>query len=340
MLTLGADIVIVLLAAAACAGICLCARPLGAWLGVLDEPDGRRKLHAQATPLVGGFAVMIPVLLVVFFLALTSEFGRYYAAVAFAGSATLVMGFFDDRKHMSPTLRLALSLALAFLVVFWVPSLNVEFLSFTFSREALFLHGMGLPFTMVCIVGLLNAVNMADGQNGIVGGLSLAWCLELLLFAPAHMQPLLLAFAAALAVLLVFNLQGRLFLGDSGTYAISFVVAMLTVHVYAVGFVRLPADLVALWFLIPVLDCLRVMGRRMIRGVSPFSSDRTHLHHIISARLPWRLGLSVYLCIAAAPAMAASLFPQTTALWVVIALSLYALALAWPERFSLRATAR
>lgn len=340
MLHIVADIVVVLMAVAISGWICLRADSLGRWLGVLDKPDGQRKLHARVTPLVGGFAVMLPTLLAATYLALVSDLNRFYAVVAFAGLVTLVMGFIDDRRHISPTLRLLLSLLLAIAVLYLVPALNVEFLTFTFTRQALFLHGMGLPFTVVCIVGLLNAVNMADGNNGIVGSLSLAWCLELMLFAPSHMQPLLLAFAAALAVLIVFNLQGRLFLGDSGSYAISFVVGLLTVHVYAVGFVRLPADLVALWFLIPVLDCLRVMGRRMIRGVSPFSSDRTHLHHIIAARLPWRLGLSVYLCIAAAPAMAASLFPQTTALWAVIALSLYALALAWPERFSLRATAR
>lgn len=341
LLQIGADIVVVLLAAAISGWICVRADRLGRWLGVLDKPDGRRKLHARATPLVGGFAVMLPTLLAAVYLAVTSGLDRFYVTVAVAGFATLVMGFFDDRKHISPTLRLLVSLLLALLVLIAVPSLSVDFLSFTFTRQALFLNALGLPFTVVCIVGLLNAVNMADGNNGIVGGLSLAWCLELMLFAPAHMQPMLLAFAMALAVLVVFNLQGRLFLGDSGSYAISFVVGLLTVHVYAVGFVRLPADLVALWFLVPVIDCLRVMGRRMIRGVSPFSSDRTHLHHIIAARLPsWRLGLSVYLGIAAAPALAASLFPQTTALWVVVALSLYALALAWPERFSLRVTAR
>ena len=329
-----------LLAVLASGAVCLCARSLGQRLGVLDMPDGRRKLHAEATPLVGGIAVMVPTLLTALYLAVATDFGRYYTAVAFAGGAALIMGFIDDRRHISPTLRLGLSMALALAVLFWVPALRVDFLSFTFARQALFLGGMGLPFTVVCVVGLLNAVNMADGNNGIVGGLSLAWCLQLMLFAPTHMQPLLFAFAGALAVLLLFNLQGRLFLGDSGSYAISFVVAMLTVHVYAVGFVHLPADLVALWFLIPVLDCLRVMGRRMIRGVSPFSSDRDHLHHIVVRRLPWRLGLPVYLGIAAAPSLAASLFPQTTDLWAVIALSLYALALAWPERLSVRASAR
>lgn len=76
--------------------------------------------------------------------------------------------------------------------------------------------------------------------------------------------------AAALAVTLVFNLRGRLFLGDSGSYALSFVVAMLAIYTYDVGFTRLPADLVALWFLIPVVDCLRLMAKRMrVNTTSP-----------------------------------------------------------------------
>ena len=330
----------VLLAAGLSALVCWRARSLGVWLGVLDKPDGRRKLHARVTPLVGGVAVMLPTLLMAAIMAAFTDFARFYVALLAAGAGALIMGFIDDRRHISPTLRLAVSLALALAVLLGVPALQVDFLSFTFSRHALFLGAMGLPFTIVCIVGLLNAVNMADGQNGIVSSMSIAWCLQMMLFAPEHMQPLLLTLLVALAVQLAFNLQGRLFLGDSGSYAISFVVALLAVHVYGVAFVRLPADLVALWFLIPVVDCLRVMGRRIVVGRSPFSSDRRHLHHLIAARLPWRLGLPAYLCIVSAPGLAASFLPQTTALWAVVSLSLYALALAWPERVRLGATLR
>ena len=103
---------------------------------------------------------------------------------------------------------------------------------------------------------------MADGKNGIVIGLSLLWVVALVAFGPMHLRPFLVVFAAGLAIALPFNLRGHLFLGDSGTYAISIVVGALTLYVYSVNFTALPADFVMLWFLVPVLDCLRLMVTR------------------------------------------------------------------------------
>ena len=212
-----------------------------------------------------------------------------------------------------------LLLALAALEI--VPALLLSFLHFSFLGQVVFLEQFALIFTAVCIVGLQNAINMADGKNGIVIGLCLFWSLELLLFAPDHMRPVLLVVGAALLVTLAFNLRGRLFLGDSGSYALSFIIALLTVYVYDTAFTTLPADLVALWFLIPVIDCLRVMALRAFRGHSPFDSDRSHLHHMLYHRMPWRWGLLVYLGLAGMPGLLASL-------------CCYSLIIAWPDRRS------
>ena len=163
-----------------------------------------------------------------------------------------------------------------------------------------------------------NAVNMADGKNGIVIGLSLLWVVALVAFGPMHLRPFLVVFAAGLAIALPFNLRGHLFLGDSGTYAISIVVGALTLYVYSVNFTALPADFVMLWFLVPVLDCLRLMVTRVITGRSPFSSDRRHLHHILWQLLPPPGALGVYLGLVAVPAILAALAPTATLLLVVI----------------------
>ena len=72
----------------------------------------------------------------------------------------------------------------------------------------------------------------------------------------------------------------RLFLGDSGAYALSIAIALLVIYVYGVKFSVLPADVVALWFVVPTVDCPRLMITRVLAGRSPFSSDRNHLHHI------------------------------------------------------------
>lgn len=312
--------------------ICVRAMTIGRRLGVLDLPDGRRKIHPAATPLVGGLAVMLPVLAMALVLAAFTVFTPFYLTLAAAGVCCLLLGLRDDRAHIRPLYRLLLSLLLAWLALLAVPALEVTFFRFSVSGEALFLDALAPIFTILCIVGLQNAVNMADGKNGVVIDLCLFWTADLALFAPDHLRPMLLALAAALSVTLVFNLRGKLFLGDSGSYALSFLFALLAIYVYGVGFVRLPADLVALWFLIPVVDCLRLMAKRALRGGSPFASDREHLHHIIYRRLPWSWGLPLYLGLAGLPGLLASIWPNTTMAWGAVALVCYAVLIAWPSR--------
>ena len=314
--------------------VCLCARPISNILGILDAPDGERKLHPTITPLAGGLAIGLPALLALFYNALTTDFLPLYLVIAMAGLASLLLGLLDDRAHIRPIYRLALSLLLALAVLEIVPALLLSFLHFSFLNQVIFLEQFALVFTAVCIVGLQNAINMADGKNGIVIGLCLFWTVELLLFAPDHLRPILFALGAALFVALAFNLRGRLFLGDSGSYALSFIIALLAVYVYDIAFTDLPADLVALWFLIPVIDCLRVMALRAVRGRSPFASDRSHLHHMLYHRMPWRWGLLVYLGLAGVPGLLASFAPDTALAWGIAALCSYGVIIAWPDRHS------
>jgi len=304
--------------------ICVFAAPIGRALGVIDAPDGERKLHARETPLVGGLAVMLPLLFAAAIFALQSNFSPIFSAFAGGTLSVLVLGLIDDRKHIKPYLRLTVSVLICGVVLYVVPAVNVTFLFFTFIDHAIFLDQIwAVAFTLLCLVGLQNAINMADGKNGLVMGMTLIWVLLLTVYSPAHLRPLLVVFAVGLGVGLAFNLKGRLFLGDSGSYSISIAIGLLAIYAYKVGFDRLPADIVALWFLVPVVDCLRLMVSRMVNGRSPFSSDRNHLHHMLLEMMPWRFALSTYLGMVAIPAAFAIVFPAMTLWWGIVTFSIY-----------------
>jgi UDP-GlcNAc:undecaprenyl-phosphate/decaprenyl-phosphate GlcNAc-1-phosphate transferase len=297
---------------------------IGRLLGVMDSPDGERKLHSQSTPLVGGMAVMLPVVLASLVLANTTSLTPFYLSFAAATAAVMLLGLIDDRKHIRPYIRLAVSIVVGFGVIYVVPDINVTFLKFTFLDHPIFLNGIwALVFTLLCLVGLQNAINMADGQNGLVMGMTLIWVLMLSAYAPTHLLPLLSVFAIGLGIALIFNLKGKLFLGDSGSYAISISMGILAIYVYMVAFDRLPADVVALWFLVPVLDCLRLMVMRMVRGRSPFSSDRNHLHHKLQVMMSSRRALLCYLTIVALPALLTWMLPELTLWWGIVTFSAY-----------------
>lgn len=294
-------------------GLCLLAAPLGRILRIIDVPDGERKRHLQPTPMVGGIAVAVPVLAVLAVLAVETPFMLLHAMVGIALVVFFGLGLIDDRSHLRPLFRLSFSVVLVLAVLFAVPSQQVTFFHFSFFDVAVFLGGgWSILFTVLCLVGLQNAVNLADGRNGLALGLLLIWTLLLLSTAPPHVQPMLGALAAALAVTAIFNLRGTLFLGDSGTYGLSITVGLLTIHVYGLEFPGLHADAVALWFLVPILDAVRLILFRMMDGRSPFTPDADHLHHILGRWMPWHLGLPLYLVMVAAPALLALASPDST----------------------------
>ncbi len=88
----------------------------------------------------------------------------------------------------------------------------------------------------------------------------------------------------------------------------------------------------ALWFLIPVVDCLRLILWRAMQGRSPFSGDRDHLHHHLERLMPWPAGLAVYLALIAVPGYAATIEPRLTLVWALVGLTCYTVLIAIGRR--------
>jgi len=320
-------IMLFLLSAALTLTVCLKAEAIGRALGIMDVPDPEgRKRHRQATPLVGGLAVILPVIATALYNSGATGIPIFHAYALVLGGG-LILGLLDDRNHLPPSFRLGAAAIVAMVGIWMFPAFEIQFLRFTFLDVPIFTDGWGLPFTVLCLVGLQNAVNMADGKNGLVIGLSFIWGVILCFYAPVHLYPLLATLLAGLAITLAFNLQSKLFLGDAGAYALSLAVGLLALYIYNVSFVSVPADMVALWFLIPVVDCVRLMARRMMQKRSPFSPDREHLHHILLRFMGWDKALIAYLSIVFIPCLLAMWLPQLTLLWAGLVMTVYVMVL-------------
>lgn len=294
---------------------------LGRILGLMDFPDpaGGRKRHSHVTPLLGGTAVIIPVVTMLLAVAMgfggADDFVQYdLAVIGTVTAAFYLLGATDDRVGLSPLFRLGVGVAIICIGILLTPRLTIQALHFTLSpnlRDVMIvpLSYAGGVFTLVCMVGLLNAVNMADGKNGVVIGLSLMWTGCLAFYAPPYLHGPLAVAAVALAVALWFNMRGQFFLGDGGSYGLSVLFGALSIYIYNDPSNSLTADTVATWFIIPVLDCLRLMTMRMLRGRSPFSGDREHFHHHLGYLVGWPNGLLIYWAMAGVPAAATILLP-------------------------------
>lgn len=299
-------------------------RAIGNRLGLLDFPDGEggRKLHANITPLVGGLAVIVAALLAVAVLWGQDVPESHRALLGwFATTVTgmYLIGIADDRFGLTARFRLGMAGALLLLAIARVPQFNLGFLLFTGQDQLILLSGLaGLAFTLLCLVGLLNAVNMADGKNGLVIGQALIWSLIMGVRLPDWLLPLVAAVAGALVVLFYFNMKGRLFLGDGGSYVLSAIFGLLAIVGWNEGFADFRVDDIALIFAVPVFDTLRLMVQRTLRGTSPFTAGSDHLHHYLGARWQWPRPLPWVLGLVAIPNLGAILLPGTAPYWLAV----------------------
>lgn len=306
------------------AGVCIFAKPLAHTLCVMDMPDGAngRKRHRRPTPLVGGIAVSLPVVFSLLFL--QPGLNSLASVTGIVTIFMLLIGFFDDRRDLNPGLRFGLSAFVIMGALALVPDLRLEVLYFSFlDRPYILAPVIAGAFTLLCLLGLQNAVNMADGKNGLVIGICMIWTGFLLYCAPLELRLVLTVLLMSLSVTFMFNVRGRLFLGDAGSYSISVLIGLLSIYVFNHSTVELPADLIVLWFLIPTCDCIRLIATRVSLGRAPFVADRSHFHHIIYDSMPWRYGLTLYLGLIAVPGGLATFWPELTLPMIVLVMFSY-----------------
>lgn len=273
-------------------------RAPAAAFGLLDHPS-RRKRHEGCTPLTGGLAMFVAVMatLALHFYTL-SEFGGLILGMA----ALLVMGLIDDLVDVRAIFRLVVQIGVATVAVVGF-GLEVQELGELLGPAAgpINLGPFSTVFTILSMVFMINVINMSDGVDGLAGGtcVLLFGMLALIAWlsgAPSSLFMLCLITAAATAGFLMWNMRlpGRsrasAFMGDAGSMMLGFAAAWLATAVATAPGTTQPVYPIVIVFvlLVPSMDTLAIVLRRLSQGRSPMAPDRAHLHHIMR-----RCGLSV-----------------------------------------------
>jgi UDP-GlcNAc:undecaprenyl-phosphate GlcNAc-1-phosphate transferase len=291
-----------LLASVMSCALCASSRLIAQTAGLMDRPDGVRKLHDRATPLVGGLAVLVPVLLLTpAFGALTGQLPPYLIAALGAGAVAMLVGAADDRLGVGALLRLGTLAGVVLIAAMAQPNFIIDNLRVDPVKLVVPLGLLAVPLTLLVVVGFVNACNMADGVNGQFLGSTVVWSLLLAYYAPTSMQIAVLGLACCAAVALAFNLRGFLFSGSAGTYGVPMFLGLNALALYKMSNGHFQEITPVLWFWLPVADCLRLFAWRMIKGRSPFSPDRLHIHHTLERSVGRAGVLPVYLILLAAP---------------------------------------
>lgn len=257
---------------------------------IVDNPDAR-KLQRVPVPVLGGLTVVFGMLSGLMGFNLFGDFIDLFPAFA-AIIIILIVGLMDDMISLSPRVRFIIEIIL---VLYLIKTTGCQLNDF---------HGLwgvheipdyvSIPLSVFACVGIINAINLIDGVDGYSSGYSIVSCLLFggMFYTLGNIR--MVTFAAIVAASLlpfflhnVFGKYSKMFIGDAGTLSLGiiFSVFVTTILSAAQDTDGLPGNLGLIPFTlavlcVPVFDTLRVMSVRIWRGRSPFSPDKTHLHHL------------------------------------------------------------
>jgi UDP-GlcNAc:undecaprenyl-phosphate GlcNAc-1-phosphate transferase len=253
---------------------------------IVDVPDAR-KVHRHPIPRIGGVAMAIGAFVPVFFWLPPDPL-----LLPLLGGAGIlvVVGFLDDVHDLDYRLKFTAQIIAAVCVVVF-GDVRVSGFGGLLSESIRIPPWLGVPLTLVVVVGVTNAINLADGLDGLAGGISLLSFAGIGLIAWNCDDPVIGMLAAAVIGALLGFLRyntypATVFMGDAGSQMLGFVAVSL-----AFALVRRHAPLSPFMPLVllgfPILDTLTVMTARIYHRRSPFAPDKNHFHHKFM-----RIGLS------------------------------------------------
>ena len=262
-------------------------RNLAFKIGLVDTPN-HRKLHNDAIPLTGGISIALATSMALLVSKTFVSGIHENIYMLCAGFLLLIIGAMDDRMEIKPLYRLIIQFGCAYMMA--ASGLRISSLYGFFGIGEITIV-FQYVLTVFVIVGVINAFNLMDGIDGLAGSLAIvgfiAFSIVTYVFGRYEYTILFIALIGAILGFLRFNLgKNKIFMGDGGSLFLGFILVVSGIQLIEMTNVHDSIDqslilmVVISIFLVPVLDSIRVYAGRMKKGISPFSADKSHLHHL------------------------------------------------------------
>ncbi|MBZ4914490.1 UDP-N-acetylglucosamine--undecaprenyl-phosphate N-acetylglucosaminephosphotransferase [Salmonella enterica subsp. enterica serovar Typhimurium] len=261
------------------------ARKVAIKIGLVDKPNFRKR-HQGVIPLVGGISVFAGTC---FMFGLSDYYIPHLSLYLICAGVLVFVGAMDDRFDISVKIRAVVQAVIA-VVMMVIAKLHLGSLGYIFGPWELVLGPFGYFLTLFAVWAAINAFNMVDGIDGLLGGLSSVSfaAMGLILWFDGQTSLAMWCFAMIAAILpyIMLNLgilgrRYKVFMGDAGSTLIGFTVIWLLLETTQ-GKTHSISPVTALWIIaIPLMDMVAIMYRRLRKGMSPFSPDRQHIHHLV-----------------------------------------------------------
>lgn len=276
---------------------------------VYDYPDKVRKIHKKKISLSGGLIIFLNFFFIFFCYSFDgSQFEnliKYFFnnsninlfLFLFYLTVVFLFGFFDDKFNIRANIKFIFLLIFIFFSINLDSSLVIYKINFSFSKSIFYLKQFEIFFTILCFLLFINAFNMFDGIN-LQGGLySIYVFIIFFLFSKNY---LFLMILIPIITFLYFNFKNKIFLGNSGSYLIGFIISYFTIKIFN-NFDNVFSDKIFLLMLMPGFDMLRLFIFRLLNKKNPFTSDNNHFHHLLFSNYNFAYAVIINLFLSVIP---------------------------------------
>lgn len=250
-----------------------------------DSSEAGVKRRDRDIPRLGGVAIGIGLAFGALVLVLVGADPTSDLWPLFAGAFVLwIVGIVDDVYGVGFKRKFVMQSLVAYALVLSGWKLDLTPIPFLGALTGYEQAVIAIPAVMLWLVGVMNAINITDGQDGLAAGLSMMAFLALAAIAGSQNQWQLVAFcvmaSATLGAFLVYNwTPASIFMGDSGSLLLGFLLAALSLRIADVSATAWGILAPAVVLGLPLLDTISSMVRRLLAGNSPFAADTDHIHH-------------------------------------------------------------
>jgi len=290
-------------------------------LNILDIPNEERKIHKIPTPKTASFSIAL------FFAALLvlnlffNYFDNYLNFILFGAILIFIIGYLDDRYKLSALNKVFLIGLISIFLCILSKNLIIDKF-YVFSLDTFFeLKSFSVLFTVLCVLCLVNSLNLADGVNGLATGLIFFWLFFIAQIYENNLDLVINIILIKLVLIFIHNYRGDHFLGDSGSLMLSSFLAFLVITLHNQN-IDLPdqqnsSESIFILFIIPVLDMVRLFFERLINKKNPGIGDNNHLHHYLINKFTNKQTLIIYFLIVNIPIIM-SLYTSVNKIYIII----------------------
>ena len=256
---------------------------------IYDVPDNKLKVHSKKTPILGGLILIINYSIYLIyqlmfsdhFLSVDKGFHdiKSYLSLLILIFGFFILGFYDDKKKLSPKNKLFLSIIITLISLLLNKDLVINFFSFSFFPNKIFLGNYSIFFSIFCVILLINALNFYDGING--QSCIFFLIVFLFLFLKSEMNFFYLLSIVLIFFVLLLNLSNKLFLGDGGIFLLSAILSASLIYEHNIEKNIIYVDEIFFLLFLPGIDLIRLTISRSFNKKNPFLGDRKHIHHLL-----------------------------------------------------------